>query len=205
MPERPGLEQEWDAWTAGWLRVAGVDEAGRGPLAGPVVAAAVILRPGVVIDGVADSKQLSAKRRRELVPRILESALAVGVGWVGARAIDRVNILVATERAMLRSIARLGIRPDLVLVDGRPIRGYDGPQRGIVGGDRASLSIAAASVIAKVWRDELMERLDRKYPQYGFAVNRGYGTARHLWALRTYGPCPIHRFSFAPLKNLLAK
>lgn len=183
--------------------VAGVDEAGRGPLAGPVVAAAVVLAPHGSWDGLNDSKQVAPDTRELLFARVLSEARAVSWSVVGPRAIDRSNILRASLEAMRRAVGSLRVRPDLVLVDGdRPVPGLGCDQRTIVDGDARMLSIAAASVVAKVVRDRIMGRLDRVWPQYGFARHKGYGTPEHLAALACHGPCPLHRYSFAPVVEL---
>ncbi len=183
--------------------VAGVDEAGRGPLAGPVVAAAVVLDPGLRWDGVHDSKLLSAETRAELFARVRDRARAFGWAVLGPRAIDRLNIRGASLEAMRRAIARLKVPPDLVLVDGRDrVPGIACPQHAVIDGDARMLSIAAASIVAKVVRDRIMERLDRVWPAYGFARHKGYGTPEHLEALGRLGPCALHRFSFAPVRLL---
>ena len=180
--------------------VAGVDEAGRGPLAGPVVAAAVILDPGGRWDGLNDSKQVSAQTRDALYARVVIEARAFAWAVVGPRAIDRLNIRRASLEAMRRAVARLRVTPSLVLVDGHePVPGMALPQRAVVGGDASMLSIAAASILAKVVRDRIMERLDRVWPGYGFARHKGYGTAEHLEALARLGPCALHRYSFSPV------
>ncbi len=185
------------------VAVAGVDEAGRGPLAGPVVAAAVVLGPGGRWDGLDDSKLLTAERREALYARVLQGARAFAWSVAGPRAIDRVNIRRATHAAMARAVARLAIVPELVLVDGHEtVHDIAAEQRAVVGGDARCLSIAAASILAKVVRDRIMERLDRVWPAYGFARHKGYGTAEHLEALRSIGPCPLHRWSFAPVAEL---
>ena len=177
--------------------IAGVDEAGRGPLAGPVVAAAVILYPGAEILGINDSKQLSEKKREALYPEIVEKSMAVGVGIVGPGRIDEINILQATYEAMRKAVGTLCFRPDLLLVDAVTIPGLDGiRQVPIIKGDAKSLSNGAASIVAKVTRDRIMWEMDGIYPEYGFAGHKGYGTAAHVEALKTYGPCPIHRRSF---------
>jgi ribonuclease HII len=176
--------------------VAGMDEAGRGPLAGPVVAAAVVLRPGAVIPGLDDSKKLSEKRREELYGEVLRACRSVGVGIAGPRTVDRINVLEATYVAMRRAVARLGERPDFLLVDGFRVPGLDVPQRGVVGGDALCASIAAASVVAKVTRDRIMRQVAKRFPGYGFERNKGYSTAEHRKALRRLGPCPAHRLSF---------
>ena len=176
--------------------IAGVDEAGRGPLAGPVVAAAVVLPPDVLISGLNDSKALSEKRRESLFKIIREVALAIGVDEASPEEIDAYNIRNATHRAMCKAIDALGMSPDRVLIDGNVVPRSPFPEQAIIGGDGASLSIAAASVIAKVTRDRLMIAYDAQYPEYGFASHKGYGSADHLAALQKHGPCPIHRQSF---------
>lgn len=190
--------QEEEFWARG-RRVAGVDEVGRGPLAGPVVAAAVVLDPERPIDGLRDSKLLTARRRRELAGHIRARALAWAVCRIGPRRIDAGDILDATWLAMRGALARLGLEPvpAAVLVDGRlRVPGLAWPQRAIVKGDRRCASIAAASILAKVARDAFMVRADRRYPGYGFRVHKGYATAAHLEALGRLGPCPLHRQSF---------
>ena len=176
--------------------VAGMDEAGRGPLAGPVVAACVIMPPGDPVDGVNDSKKLTAARREKLYPLILEKALAVGVGRAERDEIDRVNILEATKAAMRRAFGSMGTAPDLLLVDAVEGLGLPVETRAIIRGDGTSYTIAAASIVAKVTRDRLMDEMDRLYPGYGFAGNKGYGTAEHIDALRRLGPCREHRSAF---------
>lgn len=180
----------------GIQHIAGVDEAGRGPLAGPVVAAAVILPPDTLIPGLNDSKALSEKRREELFETIHNIALAIGVGKASPQEIDKHNIRNATHHAMCEALAALSISPDRVLIDGNAIPGSPFPEQAVIGGDRKSLSIAAASVIAKVTRDRLMIDYHAQYPAYGFAGHKGYGSAEHLAALQKHGPCPIHRQSF---------
>ena len=177
-----------------------MDEAGRGPLAGPVVAAAVILAPGGWVEGARDSKVLSTAAREELYARILEVAVSVGIGAASPREIDRVNILVATARAMARALARLRPRPDHVVVDGLPMRGLAWEHEAIIGGDASVHSIACASIVAKVCRDRLMRRLASRYPPYGWIQNVGYGTADHREALRLHGPTPHHRLTFTGLQ-----
>lgn len=176
--------------------ICGVDEAGRGPLAGPVCAAAVILPPHIEIPGLNDSKKLSDKRRRELMPVIKEKALAWGVGFASHQEIDDINILQATFLAMERAIAKLNVKPDLALIDGNREKDFGIPVKTVVKGDSRSASIAAASVIAKVTRDDLMLKEAEKYPAYGFEIHKGYGTKAHYEALRLYGPSPIHRMTF---------
>jgi ribonuclease HII len=182
---------------------AGVDEAGRGPLAGPVVAAAVILPAQGEIDGLADSKSLSAPQRERLVAEIRRTAMAWGVAAASVAEIDRFNILQASLLAMRRAVARLAVIPHLALVDGNQCPKLMLPMRAIVNGDALVPAISAASIMAKVYRDHVMERLHRRYPQYGFASHKGYATAAHLRALRKFGPCPLHRRSFAPVRELL--
>jgi ribonuclease HII len=181
--------------------IAGVDEAGRGPLAGPVVAAAVILDAAVRWDGMDDSKQLAPPQREELYARVLIEARAFAWSVVGPRAIDRHNIRRASLEAMRRAVARLPVAPSLVFVDGHEqVPGLPCAQQAVVDGDARLLSVAAASVVAKVVRDRIMERLDRVWPAYGFARHKGYGTPEHLEAIKRHGPCPIHRYSFAPVR-----
>ena len=177
--------------------MAGLDEAGRGPLAGPVVAAVVILEPGTVIEGVDDSKRLTPAEREELATAIRARAMAVAVALVDAATIDRVNVLEATRRAMGRALAALDVEPELVLTDFVKLEGLRCPQRNLVRGDQRSATVAAASIIAKVARDRMMAEADREYPQYGFGRHKGYPTADHRAALLAHGPCPLHRRSFA--------
>lgn len=196
----PSLDAERDLWARGFARVCGIDEAGRGPLAGPVVAAAVILPPTFSHPFLTDSKKLSAARRTEAFARLTrDPEVAWGVGRVEAEEIDRRNILRATWMAMVAARAALAPPPDWTLVDGRSVPPLGDACTPMVGGDARSLSIAAASVIAKVARDRLMEELDLIYPAYGFARHKGYGTTAHLRALRTHGPCAAHRRSFLPV------
>lgn len=185
------------AYKAGYFLIAGVDEVGRGPLAGPVYAAAVILPPDLnKLEGMRDSKKLSAKTREALYEKILNQALGVGLAEVSAREVDRLNILQAALLAMKQAVLALNPAPQFLLVDGHLELPLKLPQQAIIKGDDRSLSIAAASIIAKVSRDRHMEKLDALYPQYGFAQHKGYGTAYHWEALRRYGPCPEHRLSF---------
>ena len=183
--------------------VCGIDEAGRGPLAGPVAAAAVILPEGLLIPYVNDSKKLSEKRREELYDVIMEKAVSVGVGLSGPARIDEINILQATYEAMREAVSKLSVTPAVTLNDAVTIPGLQGNIRQvpIIKGDAKSLSIAAASIIAKVTRDRLMREYDRLYSQYGFAGHKGYGSAEHIRAIREHGPCPIHRRTF--LKGLM--
>jgi ribonuclease HII len=187
---------EAQAWRTGVARVAGVDEAGRGPLAGPVVAAAVVIAPDRRIPRLADSKLLPAERRQVLYQVIHERALGIGVGIVDHETIDRLNILGATRRAMLEAVGRLATPPDLVITDFVALPELGCPQRNLVDGDARCASVAAASIVAKVTRDRLMIALDRQYPEYGFARHKGYATPEHLAALDRYGPCLLHRRSF---------
>ncbi|MCD7866890.1 MAG: ribonuclease HII [Clostridiales bacterium] len=176
--------------------LCGIDEVGRGPLAGPVVACAVILPPDCDLLYINDSKKLSPARRESLYPQILETAVAVGIGAVGPERIDEINILQATYEAMRQAVGQLAVRPDLLLNDAVTIPGVDIPQVPIIKGDAKSISIAAASIVAKVTRDRMMVEYDREMPRYGFAANKGYGSAAHIQALKEYGPSPIHRKSF---------
>ncbi len=183
-------------WQRNILLVAGVDEAGRGPLAGPVVAAAVIFKPDVCIPFVDDSKKLSEHRRNSLYHAIFQQAIAVGIGTVSHEVIDRINILQASMLAMHKAIEQLKVQPEQLLVDGNFFRHENIPVENVVKGDALSHSIAAASIIAKVTRDELMKEYDRVFPQYGFAKHKGYGTREHVAAIYRYGLSEIHRRSF---------
>lgn len=180
--------------------ICGVDEAGRGPLAGPVCAAAVMLPQGLQLDGLNDSKKLTEKKRELLFPQIRERALSFSVAFADVEEIERMNILNATFLAMNRAIEGLALRPQLALIDGNRNRGIEIESRCIIGGDGKCASIAAASILAKVSRDHLMMKLAKEYPQYGFEKHKGYGTKAHYEALRKYGPSPVHRLSF--LKSL---
>lgn len=203
------MQFERQAWEAGCRRLAGVDEAGRGPLAGPVVAAAVVFDRAFVeaeihgrIAGLTDSKQLSAAQRERFFQILTGSpAVAFAVAMCDAALIDEINILKATHRAMREALLKLVPLPDQALIDGLPVPGLPCPATAIVGGDGRSISIAAASVIAKVIRDRMMVEYDRQYPQYGFNRHKGYGTRAHTEALLQYGPCPIHRRSFRPVSD----
>lgn len=188
---------EHTAQERGYALICGVDEAGRGPLAGPVCAAAVILPPDLEIEGLNDSKKLTEKKRDALYDIITEKALAYGIAMATEQEIDEINILQATFLAMKRAVEQLSLRPSFVLVDGNrePDLG-DLPLKTIVKGDSLSANIAAASILAKVTRDRYMVEMDARYPQYGFAVHKGYGTQKHYEALRQYDACPIHRRSF---------
>ncbi|HEY5593757.1 MAG TPA: ribonuclease HII [Nitrospiria bacterium] len=180
----------------GFQRIAGLDEAGRGPLAGPVVAAAVILPKDLVLPGLRDSKKLTALQRDRFFEEINRHADAVGVGRVDPEIIDRINILNATHLAMTRALDQLSVPPDYLLIDALTLPGLPMPQKALIRGDDLSQTIAAASVIAKVTRDRLMLEYDRLYPEYQFRSHKGYGTAEHLRALARFGPCPIHRMTF---------
>ena len=191
------LTHERRLWDSGRSLIAGVDEVGRGPLAGPVVAAAVILPHDFDVLGIDDSKKLSPKKREELAEVIKEKALAWSVGWVGPERIDEINILEATKEAMTQAVQGLSLQPDHVLIDGNfTVRALALPQTAIVKGDANSTSIAAASILAKVTRDRYMEEMDAVYPGYAFASNKGYGTKAHYDGLKAQGPTPIHRKSF---------
>ena len=187
---------ENELYDGGISTLCGVDEAGRGPLAGPVCAAAVMLPRGLVIDGLNDSKKLAERRREQLYDEIKEKALHWAVAFAGVEEIETLNILGATYLAMNRAIAGLGVVPELALIDGNRAKGVEYDTRCVVGGDGKCADIAAASIMAKVTRDRLMCELDVQYPGYGFARHKGYGTAAHYAALRELGPCPAHRLSF---------
>ena len=185
----------------GYTNICGVDEAGRGPLAGPVCAAAVILPLDIEIPGLNDSKKLSDKKRRELFPVICENAIAYGIAFADHREIDEINILQATYLAMERAIDQLPVKPDFALIDGNRAKDFGIPLETVVGGDGRSASIAAASILAKVTRDDYMLKMAEEYPGYGFEIHKGYGTKIHYEAIKEYGICEIHRRSF--LKNVL--
>ncbi|KIO59028.1 Ribonuclease HII [Caldibacillus thermoamylovorans] len=193
---------EKEAQKQGFQYVAGIDEVGRGPLAGPVVAAAVILPENIFISGINDSKKLSSKKREQLYQEIKNEALAIGIGVVGADVIDEINIYQATKKAMNIAINQLSIFPDFLLIDAMKI---DTPitQRSLIKGDSLSVSIASASIIAKVYRDRLMMEYSKKYPEYQFEKNAGYGTREHIQAIRKFGLTPIHRKTFAPIKEYI--
>lgn len=192
------IEQSW--FDKGYKVICGVDEAGRGPLAGPVCAAAVILPPNIQIPGLNDSKKLSDKKRRELFPIIKEQSIAYAIAFADHKLIDEINILQATFYVMEQAITQLPVKPDLALIDGNRERDFGVPVQTVVHGDSLSASIAAASVLAKVTRDDLMLEMAQAYPQYGFEIHKGYGTKAHYEALAQNGPCPIHRMTF--LKKL---
>jgi len=188
------IEHAW--FQKGYCTICGVDEAGRGPLAGPVCAAAVILPPDLEIPGLDDSKKLSDKKRRELFPLIQEQAVAYGIAFASHEEIDSINILQATYLAMERAINALQVKPDLALIDGNRAKDFGIPAETVIKGDSLSMSIAAASVLAKVTRDDLMLKMAEEYPGYGFEIHKGYGTKAHYEALTKLGPCPIHRMTF---------
>ena len=196
MSEKNMWQFEEELFAQGYQVICGVDEAGRGPLAGPVCAAAVILPPHLEIPGLDDSKKLSDKRRRELFPIIKEQAIAYGIGLATHEEIDEINILQATFLAMERAIAQLQIKPEYALIDGNRTKDFGLPVKTVVKGDSLSANIAAASVLAKVTRDMLMEEAVVEYPGYGFEIHKGYGTRAHYDALREKGPSSIHRMTF---------
>ena len=189
-------EIENSLYAEGYKAICGVDEAGRGPLAGPVCAAAVILPPNLEIPGLTDSKKLSDKRRRELYPIIMEQAVSYGIGLASHEEIDEINILQATFLAMERALEQLKVRPDLALIDGNRQKDFGLPVETVVKGDSLSASIAAASVLAKVTRDDIMIAMAQEHPGYGFEIHKGYGTKAHYAALEKLGPSPIHRTTF---------
>ncbi|MBZ5536012.1 MAG: ribonuclease HII [Acidobacteriia bacterium] len=190
---------EEEIYRKGYSRVAGLDEVGRGALCGPVLAAAVILDPAHIPGGIDDSKKLSPDRREALCREIVGTALSWGVGQVGPEAIDQEDILKATRRAMALAVSRLSPSADFLLIDAIRLHSVDLPQKSIIKGDTLSVSIAAASIVAKVTRDNIMMEFDRLYPQYYFRQNKGYGTREHLESLRRFGPSPIHRKTFRPV------
>jgi ribonuclease HII len=198
------MRHERELRLAGFRRIAGIDEVGRGSLAGPVVAAAVILPERHRIKGLRDSKVLTRLRREALYELILDRADAVGVGLMEVEVIDWINILQATKLAMTEAVERLNEHPDHLVIDALSLPYVDLPQRPIIDGDAISASIAAASIVAKVTRDRICAEMDSRYPAYGFAANKGYGTRRHYDALMAEGPCEWHRRSFAPIRMLLA-
>jgi ribonuclease HII len=199
------LRYETELLRDGYRAIAGTDEAGRGPLAGPVVAAAVILHPGQTIPGVNDSKKLTERQREKLYPIIMAEALAVGIGLCDHEEIDRLNILRASLEAMRRAVAALPVAADFLLVDGSFTVPLEIPQQAVSKGDSLSLSIAAASIIAKVTRDRLMVEFDLLYPGYGFAGHKGYPSASHRATIVCLGPCPIHRSSFRGVKEFVRR
>lgn len=200
---RPTLRPERLAGKSGWTSVAGIDEAGRGPLAGPVVAAAVILPKNFRLTGLDDSKKLTPARREALFASLTRNPRVIwAAGLADPLEIDRINILQATWLAMARAVSALRLKADFCLIDGLPLKNFPLPHQAIVKGDRLSLSISAASVIAKVHRDALMREACALFPAYGFSRHKGYGTIAHLEALRHHGPCPLHRRSFSPVAQL---
>ena len=200
MKTQPDMQEEASAYAEGWRRVCGIDEAGRGPLAGPVVAAAVVLPPGYELPGLNDSKQLSATRREKLYECLMQDdSVAKCVACAEVEEIDRLNILRATHLAMRRAAEGLNPKPDFCLIDGLPVPGFPLPSRSLVKGDARCLSIAAASVLAKVSRDRIMQELHLRHPEYGWTRNAGYGTRAHMLAIDQHGITPHHRRSFAPV------
>lgn len=195
-------EHELVAREQGFQLIAGIDEAGRGPLAGPVVSAAVILKSTSYIEGLNDSKQISESKRNSLYASIFEEAISVGIGMIESEEIDQINIYEATKKSMLMAVRDLKKEPDILFIDAMKLHSIY-PERSFVKGDAISISIAAASIIAKVTRDQIMLDYDRQYPEYGFKKHMGYGTKAHLDAIRKYGPCPVHRKSFEPIKSMM--
>ena len=195
------LRYEKELYQTGFRAIAGIDEVGRGPLAGPVVAAAVILPPGCKIKGLNDSKKIPKKKHQDIYQAVMDKALAVGVGLIDNEIIDQVNIYEATKLAMKEALSKLCLKPDYLLIDAMKLD-IDIPQESIITGDANSLSIAAASIVAKVTRDKLMADYDKEYPGYDFAQNAGYGTKSHLQGLERHGVTPIHRKTFEPVKSM---
>ena len=196
---------ENELYDEGYENICGVDEAGRGPLAGPVVVAACILPPFLKIDGINDSKKLSEKKREELYKIIVKNALAYSVVFISEKDIDELNIYQATKKGMLKAIEDIKVKPDYVLIDAMPLGELEIEHISLVHGDALSASVAAASILAKVSRDHYMEKMDFKYPNYGFKKHKGYGTKEHLLALEKYGPCKIHRKTYAPVSKYFSK
>ena len=197
------LKYEKDLYKNGVNLIAGVDEVGRGPLVGPVVAAAVILPINYHLDGLNDSKKLTEKKRERFYDILMREAIAIGIGEASAKEIDEINIYQASKLAMMRALKNLKIKPEHVLVDAMPLKEIDIPSTSIIHGDALSLSIAAASVIAKVTRDRMMIELDKKYPEYGFAQHKGYPTKKHLEVLQKYGVLDNYRFTYGPVRDLI--
>jgi len=195
------LRYEKDLYQAGYQAIAGIDEVGRGPLAGPVVAAAVILPPGCKINGLNDSKKIPKKKHQDIYQAVMDKALAVGIGLMNSEIIDQVNIYEATKLAMKEALSKLRLKSDYLLIDAMKLD-VDIPQESIIKGDANSLSIAAASIVAKVTRDKLMTDYDKEFPGYDFAQNAGYGTKSHLQGLERHGVTPIHRKTFEPVKSM---
>jgi ribonuclease HII len=200
-----GFALEEAARQRGALRIAGIDEVGRGPLFGPVVAAAVILPRGCRLQDLNDSKKLSEKKRSRLDLEIRSNAVSWAIAAVDAQTIDRINIRQASLLAMRLAVQQLALSPDFLLIDGRDLIDWEGPQQAVIHGDAASLSIAAASVLAKVHRDRLLVALDREFPGYGLASHKGYGSLEHIAALARLGPTPLHRRSFHPVAQALLR
>ena len=200
--ERDLLKYEKELYKDNITLIAGVDEVGRGPLVGPVVAAAVILPKNYKLEGLDDSKKLTEKKREKLYPIIMKDAIAVGIGEVSAKEIDEINIYEASRKAMMKAIDNLKVKPEYILVDAMPLF-TEIPFNAIIHGDALSLSIAAASVIAKVTRDKMMIDLDEKYPMYGFKKHKGYPTKLHLENLKKYGPLENYRFTYGPVRDLI--
>lgn len=196
---------EEELYDVGAHNICGVDEAGRGPLAGPVVVAACILPPFLRIEGINDSKQLSKKKREELYKTIVKNALAYNIVFVSADEVDELNIYQATKKGMLEAIRGLEIKPDHCLIDAMPLGELEIPHTSIIHGDARCASVAAASILAKVTRDNYMEKMDIKYPNYGFKKHKGYGTKAHLEAIEKYGPCKIHRKTYSPISKYYSK
>ena len=206
MPQFPNLDEEDKLKSQGYELIAGIDEVGRGALAGPVVASAVILpHPANLpwLGLVRDSKELTSKKRESLFDLINKEAVAVGIGIISSQVIDSVNILKATKLAMMQAVEKLPKQPNFLIIDRVTLSQCSIPQRGITRGDKLCLSIACASIIAKVTRDRIMEEFDIMYPGYGFAQHKGYGTGRHISCLQKFGPSPIHRLYFAPVRNVI--
>ena len=197
------LKYEKDLYKNGVKLIAGVDEVGRGPLVGPVVAAAVILPVNYHLEGLNDSKKLTEKKRERFYDILMQEAVAIGIGEASAKEIDEINIYQASKLAMMRALKNLKIKPEHVLVDAMPLKEIDIPSTSIIHGDALSLSIAAASVIAKVTRDRMMIELDKKYPEYGFAQHKGYPTKKHLEVLQKYGVLDNYRFTYGPVRDLI--
>ena len=197
------LKYEKDLYKNGVNLIAGVDEVGRGPLVGPVVAAAVILPINYHLDGLNDSKKLTEKKRERFYDILMQEAIAIGIGEASAKEIDEINIYQASKLAMMRALKNLKIKPEHVLVDAMPLKEIDIPSTSIIHGDALSLSIAAASVIAKVTRDRMMIELDKKSPEYGFAQHKGYPTKKHLEVLQKYGVLDNYRFTYGPVRDLI--
>jgi len=207
LSQLPNLDEEDKLKSQGYELIAGIDEVGRGALAGPVVASAVILPHPTLLPWlglVRDSKELDSRKRETLFDLINKEAVAVGIGIVPSQVIDSINILKATKLAMVQAVEKLPKQPNFLLIDRVTLSQCPIPQRGITRGDKLCLSIACASIIAKVTRDRIMEEFDQVYPDYGFAQHKGYGTGRHMSCLRKLGPSPIHRLYFAPVRNLVA-